>query len=293
MVSFLDENPDVVSQASSLIIVENVNQATLDLYGAQTREELLGNLDKILTDQSHESFKHELIALSSGQTYYQGEIINRKLNGELFDCIVVFTVAPGYEDSWAKVFVSITDITDRKEMEVQLQQAMHEAESANRAKSSFLANMSHELRTPMNAIIGYSEMLAEDAEDDGYDEMVPDLEKINSAGRHLLSLINDILDLSKIESGRMELYLERFDLQQMLTESAATVAPLVAKNDNQLLTDYPENLGSIRADLTKVRQAFFNLISNAAKFTKDGTITLSARREQRPEGESDLPERDR
>ena len=123
------------------------------------------------------------------------------LNGDLFDCIVVFTVAPGYEEDWSKVFVSITDISERKRMETRLQRAMHDAESANRAKSAFLANMSHELRTPMNAIIGYSEILIEDAIDEDHKDMIPDLERINTAAQHLLDLINDVLDLSKIEAG--------------------------------------------------------------------------------------------
>ncbi len=155
---------------------------------------------------------------------------------------------------------------------------MRAAEQANQAKSTFLANMSHELRTPMNAILGYSEMLAEDAEDAGYDEIVLDLQKINAAGDHLLALINDVLDLSKIESGRMELLVETFDLRSLLDDSITTLEPLVAKNDNTLVADYDEDLGSMQADVTKLRQSLFNLVSNASKFTKKGTITLTARR---------------
>jgi len=162
----------------------------------------------------------------------------------------------------------------------QLEEARATADEANKAKSSFLANMSHELRTPLNAIIGYSEMLQEEAHDTGQAAFVPDLEKIHGAGKHLLGLINDVLDLSKIESGKMTLYLEEFEVSKMVAEVAATVQPLVQKQANRLEVDCPADIGSMRADVTKVRQTLFNLLSNASKFTEGGMIRLSVTREE-------------
>jgi signal transduction histidine kinase/NO-binding membrane sensor protein with MHYT domain len=180
-----------------------------------------------------------------------------------------------------------SDITELKRTEIQLSRAMDEAqraraaaEAASRAKSAFLANMSHELRTPMNAIIGYSEMLLEDFQDSGHDHYGPDLEKIRSAAKHLLSLINEILDLSKIEAGKMELHLEDIELARVLDEVASTIKPLVERNGNQLVVACPDELPSMRADLTKLRQGLFNLLSNAAKFTKNGRITFAVTEEK-------------
>jgi signal transduction histidine kinase/CheY-like chemotaxis protein len=161
---------------------------------------------------------------------------------------------------------------------VAAEQAQAEAETASRTKSAFLANMSHELRTPMNAIIGYSEMLQEEAADTGQEGFIPDLQKIHSAGKHLLALINDILDLSKIEAGKMTLYAEVFDVGGMVHEVVSTIHPLVEKNQNRLEVTAAANLGSIRTDLTKVRQTLFNLLSNASKFTEKGVIKLEAER---------------
>src|SRR6266487_534615 len=160
------------------------------------------------------------------------------------------------------------------------QEAKTTAEEANRAKSAFLANMSHELRTPLNAIIGYSEMLQEDAQDLSEKHFVADLQKIHSAGKHLLGLINDVLDISKIEAGKMDIFLETIDVPAMVQDVVNTIKPLVQKNGNTFTVECAENLGPMRADATKVRQALFNLLSNACKFTDKGAIALQVSRER-------------
>jgi signal transduction histidine kinase len=157
-------------------------------------------------------------------------------------------------------------------------EARDAAEAANRTKSTFLANMSHELRTPMNAILGYSEMLIEEAEDLNVKALTPDLDKIRRAGKHLLSLINDILDLSKIEAGKMTLLVEEIDVASLASEVATTIQPLIERNFNTLEINVAPDCGRIRADLTKIRQTLLNLLGNATKFTERGRITLSVRR---------------
>ncbi|WP_237481249.1 response regulator [Lichenibacterium dinghuense] len=178
------------------------------------------------------------------------------------------------------VLVVAIDIEERKAAERALGDAKVAAEEANVAKSTFIANMSHELRTPLSAIIGYSEMMLEEVADGAEPaDLASDMRKIEGNARHLLGLINDVLDLSKVESGKMEVYAEEFDVVTAVREVADTVQTLVGKKGNSLRVDLAPDLGTMRSDLTKVRQMLLNLLGNAAKFTEAGTITLAAWRE--------------
>jgi signal transduction histidine kinase len=167
----------------------------------------------------------------------------------------------------------------------QLELARDAAEAANSSKSQFLANMSHELRTPLNAIIGYSDLLIEEAEELDAQDLVPDLEKIRSSGKHLLGLINDVLDLSKIEAGKMEMSLETFEVRDVVSAVAAMVRPLVEKNGNVFEMSIASDVGTMHADLTRVRQILLNLLGNASKFTSKGTVSLAVTREDSKERE--------
>ena len=187
--------------------------------------------------------------------------------------------------NFARTSAGLKQLTEHLEEEVaartrELEVAKSNAESASRTKSQFLANMSHELRTPLNAVIGYSEMLMEEARELGQADLVPDLEKIHASGKHLLGLINDILDLSKIESGRMDLYLEPFAVEQLVDEVGTTIRPLIEKNENLLVVDTHPLVGVMHSDQVKTRQILFNLLSNASKFTEKGTIRLTTTRDR-------------
>ncbi|WP_298951480.1 MHYT domain-containing protein [uncultured Methylobacterium sp.] len=190
--------------------------------------------------------------------------------------------AGGAIREWVGVHV---DVTERHEREQALKEARDSAEEHSRAKSRFLANMSHELRTPLSAVIGYSEMLEEEAEDLGQDSFLKDLGKIKSNAQHLLGLINDVLDLSKVEAEKMEIYPEDMDVSTFVADAAATVDALVGKKGNVLVLDVIGDVGQARTDAVKLRQCLFNLLSNAAKFTEGGTITLRAGREADASGE--------
>ena len=261
-----------------------INSAGAELLGYQ-KEELLGVPIHDVIHHSrpdgrpypvHECPMHA--AFTDGTTSkIDDEVLWRKDGSSL---AVEYTSSPLRKDDRLEGAVIVFhDITERKVAESQLLQARDDAQAANRAKSAFLANMSHELRTPMNAIIGYSEILIEEAEELAPEEFLPDLGKIHSAGTHLLSMINDILDLSKIEAGKMDLSLESFTVEHMVKEIAGTVDTFVRKRGNRFALDVRGDVGEMTSDRTRVRQMVINLISNAAKFTENGQIELSAARD--------------
>ena len=181
------------------------------------------------------------------------------------------------QDEFGYIAKFFNDMLDKLlEQQEQLKFAVKEAENANKAKSAFLANMSHELRTPLNAIIGYSDLLVDQATDLEQTECIPDLHKIRTAGTYLLDLINNILDISKIEAGKTDIYYEDVNIEKMIHDIEATMRPLIEKNRNHLAIEVEENLSDLKTDYTKLRQSIFNLVSNACKFTEDGKITLRA-----------------
>ncbi|MEX2181604.1 MAG: response regulator [Gemmatimonadaceae bacterium] len=274
--SLLNNSPVAIVQLDPDYNVASCNPAFERLFLYSEKEARGRNLDELITDPDTlgEAAQYSRDAVDRP---VKGIGRRRRKDGTFVE-VEILGVPVIADESRVALMGMYHDISE-------LSAARRDAEGANRAKSQFLANMSHELRTPLNAIIGYSEMLQEEATDSGLQAFVPDLAKIHTAGKHLLSLINDVLDLSKIEAGKMEVFLETFDVDAMLDEVMTTIDPMVARNSNRLVVDREGRLGTMHADLVKVRQMLLNLLSNACKFTEGGTITVTVRR--RDEGGRD------
>ncbi len=261
-----------------------VNQAAIHHYG-YTRDAFLSMTVADIRPPQELPRLLENISQVDASIDFAGVWQHQKKDGTIID--VEITSYAMIFDSRNAELVLAHDVTDRLQAEAELYQAKEAAEAANLAKSQFLANMSHELRTPLNAIIGYSEILQEEALDLGEADFVLDLERIHNSGQLLLTLINDILDLSKIEAGHAELELATFDVSDAVQDVAKTVEPLFLRNTNRLKVECPPNIGGLHSDKTKFTQILFNLLSNAAKFTQKGTITLTVERIKQDENSWD------
>ncbi len=255
------------------------NPAFESLFGYSQEEVANRNLDQLITTE--ETRAEAVTYTEEGLDHtVHGIGRRRRKDGQLVDVEIlgVPVIVSGEHVGLMGLYHDVSELL----------RARRDAENANTAKSRFLANMSHELRTPLNAILGYSEMLQEEAEDIGQSDFVPDLQKIHAAGRHLLTLINDVLDLSKIEAGKMELVPEHFDVRALVDEVATTIRPLVENNANRLDVNCADDVAGMHSDLTRIRQILLNLLSNAGKFTENGTITVDVHRECGPESGHDV-----
>ncbi len=261
-----------------------VNDTWAQMLG-HTKDEITNSIDewtrRIHPDDADSTLEVWEAYVQGTAPYYQPEFRFRAKDGSFRWILSIGkTIETDEQGNPSRMIGIHLDITERKQMEDELARSKEKADASNQAKSAFLANMSHELRTPLNAILGYSEMLIEEARDLEQDDFIPDLKKINQAGMNLLTLINDVLDLSKIESGMMEAFAESINLDSLIDEISATTQPLISKNGNTFSIERGRQLGSTHQDLTKLRQTLLNLLSNAAKFTHQGTVTLHVERIQ-------------
>ena len=222
--------------------------------------------------------RNVLVKLYNREPFSQAIHIRNKKGYELDLDMLGVPVATDSEGSGAVIIA--VDVSHRAMLEMRLRQSANQAQEANVAKTAFLANMSHEFRTPLNAIIGYTELMFDTLEDMGPEDIKDDLNRVKTAGVHLLSLINEVLDYSKIESGKMELFLENIVIPRLLNDVSTTTEPMVSVKHNRLIVEYEEDIGNMVADDVKVKQILLNLVSNAAKSTAEGQIGLSVERVQ-------------
>ncbi len=261
-------------------IILDVNEAAAHMFGFEPEEVIGMNALELAPPESRETILRHILS-GSDEPY---EVLGVKKDGSTFPIEMNGKFIP-YQGRQVRV-TAIRDISRRKQVEEALRQAKEAAEAADRAKTTFLANMSHELRTPLTVMIGYSEVLQEDAAELGHEDLVPHLERIQIAGNHLLDVINDILMMTKIEAGKVETYPEKFLVSELVDNLVSMTEPLVQRNGNRLAVEMNNAPRHLYTDRTKLRQILMNLVSNAAKFTENGTITLQVEGETTPSGEA-------
>jgi PAS domain S-box-containing protein len=275
--SLIKNAPDPVFVSDLEGKILQANDAVSQLLGFRPDELIEQSLARFISPEEAREFTAALREVVAKGVTRNARLNPRSASGEVISTTLN---ASALRNPDGRVIGAIGILRDMRELD----KAREAAEVANRSKTQFLTNMSHELRTPLNAIFLYTELLQEEATEEGLETFLPDLKKIHGAAKHLLGLIKGVLDLSKIESGKLELVLETFDVPAMIRDVVTTIEPLAHKNTNRLEVHCPDDLGSMHADLTKVRQSLFNLLSNACKFTEGGTICLEVTREGRNGG---------
>ena len=266
----------IVTFAQHSLTIDRLNPSAAAMFG-YSEAQLVGKpIDVLMQTSNGAGLEGELRAEAARRRgdvpIRPRELMGRRSDGSVFPMEVVVTeIAEGDASFYSGTF---RDITERKRFEEALHAAKEAAESANRMKSQFLASMSHELRTPLNAVIGYSEMLEEEAVDSGQKAFIPDIRKIHTAGKHLLQLINDVLDFSKVEAGRLEFLLETFSVPGVVQEATVMVQPMLGKNRNSFSVHVADGAREMHADATRLRQCLFNLLSNASKFSEGQSVRL-------------------
>lgn len=253
---------------------QKVNEPFARMFDKTPAQFTRMSISHILNDKEVQKFQEAITLLTKQDKVSLNLEAYNNSKRVFLNVVLVPALKDASEQQLMGVYCFAKDVSRDIEREMQLSEAVRAAEAANQTKSTFLATMSHELRTPLNAIIGYSDMLIEDVAELGLQEQEADLKKINSAGRHLLALINDILDVSKLEAGKMTIYLETFNIYETCKSIMDMMYPSAEKNSNTLVLECQEDMGEMYSDATKLRQSLFNLLSNACKFTKEGTITL-------------------
>ena len=276
----VQQSPASIIITNTKGVIEYVNPKFSKLTG-YTAEEVVGKNPRMLKsgEKTPDEYKNMWKTIAEGKDW-QGEFHNRKKNGELYWEYATISPIRNDENEITHFMAIKEDITALKNTESELIKAKEVAESAAETKSVFLAQMSHELRTPLNAILGYSAILEEEAEESGVKEFIPDLQKIQSAGTHLLGLINNILDLAKIEAGKVDINYETIELDQLMDQLKYVIQPIAEKNGNAFELEVQENLDPISTDSTKLLQILINLLGNACKFTKNGVVKLRIRKEK-------------